>query len=73
MKGYTIEVRKGGKVAMTKDNMLIKDEDDMENVEFWEDRLTQLKQAYVVAFREKEGRVLYSIFTKMRGKGCLFK
>lgn len=74
MKGYIIETNSGTEpVALTKDNMLIKDEFDMDNIEFWEERLQALKQSYVLAYRKRKGKIAYTIFTKMRGKGSAFK
>ena len=66
--------RKTGDVAMVQKNLLIKDTDDMEELEYWEDRLENvLKQPFVVAFREKDGKIKYSIFTDLRKKGSVFK
>lgn len=72
-KKFKVEVVKGKRLPLTRDNILIKDETDMENVEFWEDQLDKLGQAYTVAFREKKGQIVYTIFTKMRGRGSAFK
>lgn len=75
MKGYVIEVEKlrGEKLQLTKDNILIKDEIDMDNVEYWENRLEELDQPYVIAYRKRQGQILYTIFTRMRGKGSPFR
>jgi hypothetical protein len=73
MKGFTIE-REVGKVDLNKNNILIKDLDNMIELEYWENRLeNELKIPFVIAFRKKEGKFVYSIFTELRKKGSVFK
>ena len=73
MTGFTIE-RATGDVALVKNNLLISDLDDMLALEEWEDRLENvLNVPFVVAFRKREGKIVYSIFTEMRKKGSVFK
>ncbi len=72
MKGLTVEVAKGD-VDLVPSNLLIKDLDDMEILEYWEERLDLLKQPYVIAYKEVKGRVLYYIFTNLKEKGSAFR
>lgn len=69
---YTIEYQTG-KVRMIQSNLLLHDTNDMQMVEFWEDRLNTLKQPFIVVFREVDGAMLYSIFTDLRKKGSAFR
>lgn len=62
-----------GEVALQTANLLIKDVVDMETIEYWEERLQRLNQAYVVAYRKFEGKIAYSIFTNLRQKGSAFR
>ncbi len=71
MKGFIVE--KPSSVPISKETILLLDERDMTNVEFWEERLAYLKEPFTTAFREVEGRVLYSIFTNLKGKDSRFK
>lgn len=72
MKGYKIEYQTG-RVPLSTSNLLVKDIVDMETLEFWEGRLKELDQPFVIAFREIKGKVRYSIFTKIRQKGSAFR
>lgn len=73
MNKYTIEYTTGN-VSMVDNNLLFADWDDMKAVEEWEYRLSKiLKQPYVVAYRIKDNKIVYSIFTNMRGKKSNFK
>jgi len=70
----TIE-RKEGEVILSKKNLLIKDTENMEEVEYWEDRLERiLKQPFAVTFKKNDkGKIVYSIYTNLRGKRSAFK
>ena len=72
MRGYKLEYRTG-KIPMVNSNLLVKDITDMELLEFWEDRLKDLGQPYVVAYKEVAGVIKYAIFTKIREKGSAFR
>lgn len=69
---YTIEKGAEHRIPINRDTIFIKDLDDMETLEYWEERLEFLEQPYMVAFRKKKGRILYSIFTRSRGKNGNF-
>jgi len=63
-----------GHVEITENNLLVEDIDDMIVLEEWETRLSlQLQQPYAVAYRKKAGKIYYSIFTDLGGKGSVFK
>lgn len=70
--GITVEY-KTGKVPLKKENLLVQDISDMEVIEFWEDRLTRMKQDFAVTFREVKGAILYSIYTNLKRKGSPFR
>ena len=72
MRGFTVENRIG-KVNLIDSNLLVKDTDDMESVEYWEQKLIDAGQAFVLGYREIKGRIYYSIYTGMRRKGSIFK
>ena len=63
---YVIEKQKG-KVTLHERNCIVQDITDMEELDFWEERLEWFKQPYIIAYRKLEGKVLYSVFTKKRG------
>lgn len=69
---YTIE-KATGDVKLNNFTVFIKDTDDMQAVEFWEERLEKLGQPYAIAFREREGRVYYSLFTNTKKAGSPFR
>ena len=54
-------------------NLLVADIDDMQTLEDWEERLDLAKQEYAVAYRTLKGKIVYSIFTKLRKKGSMFR
>ena len=66
-------VEKGEGIPLTKANALLKDIIDMQELEFWEDRLEFLNQDYVVAFRKFKGKIRYSIFCRLGHKNSAFK
>lgn len=68
-----LTIEKGSGVAMTTHNLLIKDEMDMEFVEFWEERLERLEQPYIIGFREIDGKIAYSIYTNLKSKESKFR
>jgi hypothetical protein len=72
VRGYTVEY-KTGRISISNGNILVKDITDMETLEFWEDRLKKLNQPFLVAFRKVSGKIKYSIFTKVRKKGSIFR
>jgi len=72
VKIYKVEYSVGN-VNMVPSNILVKDIDDMEELEFWEERLRYLKQDFTVTYRKMKGKILYSIFTTMRLKETLFR
>lgn len=69
---YKVEYKMGD-VQMCASNVLVHDIDDMETVEYWEDRLIRLKQPFTVAYRKLNGMIVYSIFTDLRKKVSVFK
>ena len=69
---YKVEYQTG-RVHMIASNILVQDVVDMETVEYWEDRLKDLHQPFVVVYREVGGKFLYSIFTDLRKKGSAFR
>lgn len=73
MIGYQLEY-KIGNVSLIPSNILVSDIDDMELLEFWEERLQRLSQPFAVLYREdKDGLVRYSILTEMKRKGNPFR
>jgi hypothetical protein len=72
MRGYTVEY-KTGKIALNSANLLVKDVTDMEALEFWEDRLKELGEPFVVVYKKIKGKIRYSIYTQLKKKGGAFK
>ena len=74
MKNVTVE-KKVGRIAISKNNLLIKDTVNMEEIEYWEDRLEkELKQPFAITFRKNDkGKFVYSVYTNLRGKRSVFK
>lgn len=72
MRGYTVEYR-SGKVSLTSTNLLIKDVTDMEALEFWEERLRNLGQPFVIVYKKIKGKYRYSVYTPLKKKGGVFK
>ena len=69
---YCIE-KTTGKVKLNSFTLFIEDSDDMEEVEYWEDRLDKLEQSYVLAYRMVDGKAVYSFFVNTKSKGSNFK
>lgn len=62
-----------GKVKLIVTNLLVSDITDMEVLEYWEDRLVKLKQPFAVTFKEKQGKIVYSIYTNLKRKNSPFR
>jgi len=69
---YCIE-KVTGEVKINTFNHFIKDTMDMEDVEYWEDRLDFLGQPYLLVFRYVDGQALYSFFVNSKHKESKFK
>ncbi len=70
---YTIEKMKGN-VKLTEFTLFIEDIEDMDFLEFWEERLNNLKEEYAVAYKTtKLGKIVYSIFCNTAKRGSSFK
>lgn len=72
MKNFIIEYSTG-EVALVPSNILIKDVEDMEDLEFWEDRLKKMNQPYTVVYKKVKDKFLYAIFTDLRNKESVFR
>lgn len=73
MIGYEVEY-KVGDVSLIPSNILVSDVDDMDLLEFWEERLRVMSQPFAVLFRkDKDGLIRYSILTEMKRKGNPFR
>lgn len=63
-----------GRVNLVESNLLVADLIDMETLEYWEERLTGLKQPFAVMYQKnEEGKIVYAIFTEMGRKGNAFR
>lgn len=62
-----------GNVELIENNILVQDVTDMEAIEYWENRLTNMKQDFTIVYREESGKVLYSVFADLRRKGSPFR
>ena len=72
MKGLIVE-KNPAKIKLNDSNLLVADIEDMQQLEDWEERLDKAGQIYATAFRMVAERVVYSIFTKVRKKGSIFR
>ena len=72
MNGYVVEKQAKG-AALTSANVFAEDIDDMSLLEYWEERLVKLGIEHSIAYRTKKGKIVYTIFAKIKGKGSLFK
>lgn len=71
---YTVERTFGKPINLTAFNLFIEDIDDMQELEYWEERLEKMEQDFTVAYKTiKSGKVLYSIFCNTSKKGSIFK
>ena len=71
---YCIEKPSKKPIAFTEFNLFIDDVSDMNELEFWEDKLDSLEQDYVTVFRKDEkGKVLYSIFSNTYNSESKFR
>lgn len=72
---YKVEY-KTGPVKMNSSNVIIQDALDMDMIEFWEQRLRDLNQPFLVAYRKikigKEKKIAYSVFADMRKRQSPF-
>ena len=64
---YHIE-KQVGDISLTKANLFIKNITDMEELEYWEDRLTFFEVPYAIAFTKNSKRIKYHVFTKTSTK-----
>ena len=51
-----------GKVRISKDSLLINNITDMQDLEFWEDRLDFLKESYAITYRKSRNKIVYSVY-----------
>lgn len=65
MKKFIVE-KQVGNVSCIKYNLLVQDIDDMQVLEDWEDRLESFGEDYTIVYKEKKGKILYSIFCNTR-------
>ncbi len=61
------------KIELKDCNLLVEDIDDMQQLEDWEERLNDAGQAYATAFRTVKKKIVYSIYTRVRQKGSMFR
>jgi len=71
-KEYTVEYVRGN-VKIIKKNIFLENVTDMVDLEFWEYRLEQVNQDFVVAFKKLNNKIVYTIFCNSRSKGSKFK
>lgn len=70
---YKLEY-KVGSVSLIESNLLVNELSDMETLEYWENRLTFLKQNFAVLYRTTlEGKIVYAIYTEMSKKSNVFR
>lgn len=63
-----------GNVLIRPFNILLENTEDMEAVEYWEERLEHFNEPHAVAYCvTKKGKVLYSIYCNTRKKGSVFR
>lgn len=55
---------KSGPIKISRTNILVEDIDDMQELEFWEKRLKEMKRNFAVAFSEQNNQVRYMIFSE---------
>ena len=60
-----IEFQHGPKFKITKSNPLVGPTENMEDVEYWEDRLLKLDVPFVIAYRQLSNKVFYFIYVKI--------
>lgn len=71
---YIVEKTFGDPVTLSSFNLFIEDIEDMQELEYWEDRLEKLGQSFTIAYKTlKSGKILYSIFCNTSKKGSIFK
>jgi hypothetical protein len=68
----TVEKMKGI-VAIVPMNLFLEDIEDMEFLEYWEDRLDILGEAYAITFKRKKGKIIYDIFVNSKRPGNVFQ
>jgi hypothetical protein len=63
-----------GKVSITKSHLFVRDIFDMQELEFWERRLDQLKENYAICYRKsKANNLIYSIFLNYKKSKNFYK
>ena len=68
-----IEIIKG-EIKIRPFNLFIENTDDMEAIEFWEERLEKFNEPYAITYcKDTSGKLLYSIYCNTRKKGSMFK
>lgn len=51
-----------GKVKISKETLLVHNVTDMDDLEFWEDRLDKLKESYAVTYRIVKSKIVYNVY-----------
>lgn len=64
-KDYILEYKLGA-IDLSPSKLLIEDVEDMEELEYWEDRLQTLEEPFAVAYRKLDGKIKYSIFSNFK-------
>lgn len=62
-----------GKIKICKDNLFMSDIADMEELDFWEERLERLEEEFAITFYLKKGKVKYNLYCNTKRKGGSFR
>lgn len=62
-----------GDIKICKDNLFMSNITDMEELEFWEERLDRLEEEYAITFCLKKGKTEYNLYCNTKRKGGAFR
>lgn len=65
--------KKKGEVKISLYNTLLRDVDELSEIEFWEARLEKLNEDFLVVYRLKKRKKLYTIYCNTRLNGNFYE
>jgi hypothetical protein len=62
-----------GDIRICKDNLFLGSVTDMDELDFWEERLERLEEPHAITFYLKKGKVEYNLYCNSKRKGGSFR
>lgn len=62
-----------GNIKLTQYNLFLSNVEDMDELEYWEDRLDKFKEPYAITYCLKDGKISYNLYCNINRTGSAFK